>query len=612
LPADPSPCRGASLTELRAAWAAVGLFFLLTAVLGLMSDGVHHDDDLMHLLMARWARWFPQYLLHWWGRPGLTIPLAGVAWLGDAATGWHVARALSACVTAAGAIVAVRLAARLGVRPVWLVVVACYLQPLNLMLAMTTLTENFAALYLVGAVALLNAGRPVGASAVFSLLLVIRHEAIALLPVWWLGLLLERPLAGEGLVSGRECDARRPGRGLGQHVRLHARPRQAVAAAVSLWAPLAYNIVFRVLFDEWPFGMFLQPGGSTEYLPTGPLSYVPPALLAVPPVLAGLAIIGAVALLRRGCWLAPALCATYFLVHAASKALGAFASGGYARFMVTVAPLVGVLAAAGAVEMVRAVRQERGAAWPWLVHGGVWGVGWLALELECAAGRAAMPGWLSLTAVRVLSVFVWLVLLTGWATARFGRAPSELWRARVMAGLASLVLLTLFPQVLSFAKPLRLNDEAIEVHRVVVWLKTQQLADAPLFWTNPWVAYDLDLVEHPRAHKGPALLASMPEGTVVIWDSKYSDNDFHRMALDRLAMSRGYEMLKRFGEARQGAFEIRVFRKMTPAEEPLEPDECYPADPMARQADFRGVFYMRPDLRDGLRSVVSPPGSPAE
>jgi hypothetical protein len=69
LPADPSPCRGASLTELRAAWAAVGLFFLLTAVLGLMSDGVHHDDDLMHLLMARWARWFPQYLLHGGGRP---------------------------------------------------------------------------------------------------------------------------------------------------------------------------------------------------------------------------------------------------------------------------------------------------------------------------------------------------------------------------------------------------------------------------------------------------------------------------------------------------------------------------------------------------------------
>lgn len=589
-------------------------FFLLTAVLGLLSNGVHHDDDLMHLLMARWARWFPQYLLHWWGRPGLTIPLAGVAWLGDAATGWHVARALSACVTAAGAIVAVRLAARLGVRPVWLVVVACYLQPLNLMLATTTLTENFSALYLVCAVALLHAGRPVGASAVFSLLLVTRHEAIALLPIWWLGLLLERgALVGKRPVTGCGGDASQPRSGFWQHVRRCVRPRQAAAAAVSLWAPLVYNVVFRVLFDEWPFSMFLQPGGSTEYLPTGPLSYVPQALLAVPSVLAGLAIIGGAALIRRGCWPAPALCATYFLVHAASKALGVFASGGYARFMVTIAPLVGVLAVAGAVEMARAVRQERAAAWPWLVHAGVWGIGWAALELECAAGRAAMPGWLSLTTVRVLAALVLLVLLTAWVTGRFWRNPSGPWRARILGGLAGLVLLTLVPQVLRFAKPLRLNDEAAVFQRVVDWLTMQQLADAPLFWTDPWVAYDLDLVEHPRAHKGPALLASMPEGTIVVWDSKYSDNDFHRVSLEQLSPDGGYEMLKRFGEeARPGAFEIRVFRKTTPADDSLEPDEYYPADLMARQAKLRGVFYIRAGSQDGPMSVVSPPGSPAE
>ena len=65
-------------------WLALtlGAFFLLTAALGLASRGVYQDDDLAHFLFARWAGWFPSYLLHVWGRPGLTIPLFAVSWLG--------------------------------------------------------------------------------------------------------------------------------------------------------------------------------------------------------------------------------------------------------------------------------------------------------------------------------------------------------------------------------------------------------------------------------------------------------------------------------------------------------------------------------------------------
>ena len=48
--------------------------FVLTVTLGLLSDGAYHDDDLTHFLMARWVRWYPGYLLHIWGRPGLTVP----------------------------------------------------------------------------------------------------------------------------------------------------------------------------------------------------------------------------------------------------------------------------------------------------------------------------------------------------------------------------------------------------------------------------------------------------------------------------------------------------------------------------------------------------------
>ena len=142
--------------DLHAIWWAVAIPFSLTIVLGLLSEGVRHDDELVHFLMARWARWFPAYLLHPWGRPGLTVPLAVVAWIGDVDVAWHAARFMSACVTAATAVLAARLAAALDVPRPWLVGVACAVQPLNTVLACTTLTENFAAFYLMAAVVQLH------------------------------------------------------------------------------------------------------------------------------------------------------------------------------------------------------------------------------------------------------------------------------------------------------------------------------------------------------------------------------------------------------------------------------------------------------------------------
>ncbi|OQZ05889.1 MAG: hypothetical protein B6D36_07795, partial [Planctomycetes bacterium UTPLA1] len=203
-------------------WLALtlGAFFLLTAALGLASRGVYQDDDLTHFLFARWAGWFPSYLLHVWGRPGLTIPLFAVSWLPDIDTAWHGARLLSAVATAASALIAARLAMRLGVARPWLVVVLCYAQPLASVLATTTLTENFAGLYLVAAAALLQTKRVVSGSVMFSLLLVTRHEAAALLPVWMVGVWM----AGGGTA------------------------RFFAAAFATALAPIAHNVTFFATF----------------------------------------------------------------------------------------------------------------------------------------------------------------------------------------------------------------------------------------------------------------------------------------------------------------------------------------------------------------------------
>jgi hypothetical protein len=532
--------------------------FALTLLLGFLSDGAYHDDDLAHFLIARWARWFPEYLLHIWGRPGATIPLAAVAWIGDAETGWHVARALSAGVTAAASLVAAGVARRLGLRHAWLVVLLCYLQPLNAMLAGTSLTENFAALYLVAAVALLLRGRVVAASVGFSAVLVSRHETLVLLPVWWLAL---------AATHGR------------------VRPR-LLAGIISLWAPVLHNLLFRLLFQRWPVEAFFQPRGSTEYLPTEPLAYVPYALEAVPAVIAGLAIIGGADLVRRRP-LIPALAGMFFLTHGAIRALGVFASGGYGRFMVTVAPLVAILAAVGLEDFAARVRQGRSARGHWLVFGAVWLIGLVAFEVERHAGRIAIgDGW-SVWAMRGATAVVLTVLAAAWATPRK--------RAGMMLKTAAAVLaLTCTVQWACIVRPLRLRPDVLAVRRVVTWLDESGMLDAPIFAPNPWFAYFLGLVEYPRAHKDARLLASMPVGAIVIWDSTYSGSDFHSLALARLLNSGEYRLLRKFAGEGPGAIELYVFRKVVETPVPTDSAPSYPIDLISVESPHVGVYYFRP------------------
>jgi hypothetical protein len=576
-------------------------FFLLTVLLGLLSDGAYHDDDLAHFQMARWARWFPEYLLHFWGRPGATVPMAAVAWIGDASVGWHAARILSALVTAAAALIAASLAARLGLRRPWLVVLACYLQPFNTLLASTTLTENYAALCLVLAVAAFHRGRPILGSLVFSLVLVTRHEAIALWPVWAIAVVTCRPRSVGPPWPTTDVDSRSrmwptetPNASPRGACPLLPCSRRHLALAASVAAPLLHNLLFRVFLGDWPVRMFFLPRGSTEFVPAGILSYVPQALLAVPPVIAALALIGTPSMLRRSRWLIPALCAVFFLTHAASKAFGLFASGGYARFMATVAPLIAILATAGVGRMADAIRRRRNVSWLWLVHIGVWLLGLLALEIEVATGRTVLQGVFSIQVIRICVAMFLLILAMGWAvSAAWPNMPPDM-RLGSAAAVLHLVLLGSLLQCYQVVRPLKLNDQARQIRQVLTWLKSQNLDSEPIFSANPWVAYFEDWVEMPRVHKGPALLASMPVGSVVIWDSIYSPSDFHRLPLRSIAGDPAYKELRRFHCAGGRDLKVRVFRKIAPTPLPANAEEPYPPNLMDDRRPPTGAYYTRP------------------
>jgi hypothetical protein len=538
-------------------WLAVGAGLLVTIVLGLLSEGAHHDDDLTHYLMARWAGWYPGYLLHIWGRPGCTLPLAGAAWIGDAATGWHAARVLSALATAAAALLAAEYARRTGIRRAWWVVVGCYLQPLNALLASTTLTENWTALYLMGALLLLHRGRRVAASAVFSLSLVSRHETLLLAPIWWVAV----ALAGAGGF------------------------RRLLSGGVVLWAPVVHNIAFRLVFDEWPAMIYFQPRGSSEYPPAGWLAYLPQALMAVPPVLAGLAILGSRFSVRRGDWLVPVMAGAYFLIHVALRAMGLFASGGYARFMVAVAPLIGILAVRG-LEGVLAGRARRDA---WVTLAAVWATGWVAVEVEAAAGRVELASVFAQAGRAVLAMMIFaslaMLLTTG-----------PRWFAAVRGASTLFLCLVTAAQVGVLVHPLRPHADAVAMRRVADWLRERDLEDHPMFMTQPWLVHYLGLVENPRARKGPRLLATMPVGTVFTWDSTYSPSDFHRLPLASFEATPSYHKLQSFSwKAGTRRRQCVVFQKVAPTLVPREWEESYPPDLSARRQPVEGVYYLRPE-----------------
>ncbi|HKQ50418.1 MAG TPA: hypothetical protein VJZ71_20255 [Phycisphaerae bacterium] len=548
----------------RAVLAALVPCLIGTLVLGLFSDGVHHDDDLVHFLMARWAHWYPEYLLHIWGRPGATIPLAAVAWIGDRDVAWHLCRGLSAVVTAAGAYLAARVAMRLGTRRAWTVVLACYLQPLNALLATTTLTENFTAFYLIAAITLLQSGRARWAALVFSLALLTRHEALILVPVWWAGLAL---------------------------VDLRA-SRKLQAALLTLWAPIAYNIAYRGFLGDWPARVFFAPRGLTEYSATHPLGYLPHALEAVPPVLFGLALVGGGMLIRRRQGLIPALVGVFFLTHCAITALGIFASGGYGRFMVAVAPLTAILIVAGWERLIDFGRSRRAALGQAFVLASVWIVGLLSYESERRAGRIsthASPEWITLlTAVAILAVIVTL----------FPYAVRSRWCAwpRIIA--LGILVFTILQQFGVIVRPLRIKPAQAQVARATQWLRTEGLDTAPLFAANPWFSYELNLIEDPRAHKGPALFASLPAGTIILVDSLYSPSYFHRLPLEAIAEdTKHYHWLKTFKAApldpqRQ---EIHIFRKIAPTTPATQPDEPYPPTYMRPRPTASNSYYIRPE-----------------
>jgi len=354
------------------------------------SDATYHGDDISHYHMALDSWSDSHRLLHHWARPGYNVPTAVVAHF-FRSPGCRIFSALQTALTAwlafaiARRIAPGRWAAAIAPALVWA-------GPLNMTLAITTLTETTAALYLSLSVWLFLRGKSVWACLAASPMFLTRTETMALGPV---------------LLAAAAWEVRR-GSGGGLAATLASRRLWACAAAL-LWAPAAYSIAAAAVQLPWSSHLFRIFGRSytDEYGRGGWLFYVFGWPCAAGVGAVALMLAGTGRTIRRG-WIVAAPAYGLFALHTVLYRYGMFATGGYARFLVTASGLVGAMGAVGVGVLVRrsgrwAPAAAMGAlgvgamcfgvwpyAWPVWVVGGVTGAlgGGMILAWRLGAGPA--------------------------------------------------------------------------------------------------------------------------------------------------------------------------------------------------------------------------------
>lgn len=521
---------------------------LLTTAVALASTGAYHDDDLKHYLFARWTRHDPAYLVHTWGRPGFTLLYALPAQMG-----WRACRLVSVALSAIAAWAAYRSARRLGLARAEWTIPLLYAQPLFLHLATTTLTETPAAAYLSLATWAMLAERRRLSAAFFSLALVTRHESVVLLPVWAWALGRQSAPASGPYETGMP-----PVRN----------PRADVLAtwAILVWAPVAYNLITRAAFGYWPGEIFVQPAGATHYGRGTPVTFVVKFGLMAGPVVAAFALAG----LRR-LWHVRAArplvagIAAYLAAQTLLYMFQAYATGGYARFLVPLAPWIAIAALAGirhgpglqerpgipegSTPAMPASQpspgQRKGIAWAPSVPIAAAAL-WLAAEAELAWNpvlRLAPYTWLARAGA--------LALLGALAARSISRVP-RLSRA--------LIALALLGPAAWAARPHRLRPRERAIARAVAELRSLGLLDRPLYSTSDWTYLFADRWCPARTRPLYERLADAAPGSILVWEPRYGPSPDFDLPLEVLRADPRWRELSLAVPA-EGSGSVHVFER---------------------------------------------------
>ncbi len=490
-------------------------------------EGAVHADDVTHYLYARWAWSYPSYLLDEWGRPGFTALYFLPAWLG-----WPACRLLSASLTAGSAYLAFAIARELGMPRAWLASLLAFAQPLFFQLSQSTLTETPLAFYLALAGYLAIRGRWSASAAILSMTLVTRHEAVVFVPVW----------LGAAWAGGVRWRRLWP----------------------IIWAPLLVNGLGLIFGRGQSWELFLSPRPTTQYGHGGWLTFFARSLEACGPGIAALAILGLPrAFTRRGGMLVCGCVGVYFAAQTVIRALGLYGSGGYARFLVPVCPLVAVMALEGWHRLRAADSRDRRRAV--LAAGAAMVLLWAAMERQLVLHRAAvdlaaeLPELhLATWAMRIATAVVAAIVLV------VGVGPQSGWRGRMggpamATAIAALIVLA----VGALCHPLSPVKGAEQIDKAQKALASRGLSDRLIISAHCWMDYVAGRPLPPDRPTVRRQLELAPAGTLLAWERQFAGSEDHGLTLAEFAESRHYRLILESAPLPGGQEPyLRVFEKL--------------------------------------------------
>lgn len=480
-----------------------------TCVCGVLAgNAYYHLDDVTHFLYAKWSWRWPTYLLDDWGRPGFTIAY----WL-PAALGWTACRIFSAILTAAAAWFAYLTARRIDLPRAWLVIPLCYLQPLVFQLSQTTLTETPLAFYLSLATWLAVTRRWTFSSIVLSAAFVTRHEAVVFLPIWiWFA---------------------------------WKDKAKWYALTPLLWAPIIVNGVAASLGMSHVISRFLDPTPTAQYGRGGWLTYFVRALHAYGPVVSMLSIVGLRGFMRSpAAMLVAASVVIYFVAQTIVYRFGLFASGGYSRFLIGIAPLVAIIGVNGVNRLLskdRAIWRRTGiAAAASMVL--LWVSMERQLQIQHGADFEMSETHQAVFAIRFLAAAFAVLGVIGWARGRRSNnsriAP---WLIPGAMGIAT--LLTCY----AFHRPLALPADARLIEDAIREVRARGLSERRVITAHPFVELLVGGEVPPDRLSVQERIEAAPIGSLFVWESRLSPREDHKLYLNVFATSPSFREVLQTG-----------------------------------------------------------------
>ena len=462
--------------------------------LALQSTGYYHDDDVGHYLFARDAWESLSRRWHSWARPGYNLPTMFVVhfW------GMQGCRIFSVVQTAVVAYLAFRIARLAAPRGGLLLALApafVWVQPHPMLLALTTLTETTAALYMALSVWLYLRGNRILGGLAMGLLVLTRYEALALAPIPGIFVILDALREAEWKV-GKALKTWWLWVGMVAIVALPAAYLTYVHLNIhwGVFAPdvspiqFTKNNVEEYGRGDWDHNLILMVRVSGW------------AVL-------GLATAGTLCKFRKA-WLAAGMAFGLVFINTLIYHYGIVASGGYERFLVPVAGPVGALAAMG---MQSALSYRH--------------------PFAPAVLFASLEAWIVLIARRESLHWIvpaWYAMRIAWAGAVGAIVSMVITNPRVRLGMGALAagaaVFFIAWQVNISIGPLDLNNDpqrGVMVDAVRAIEKTPY-ANAPAITGHVMVNFlrPSTLIVYGREH-GVELWEKAKPGTLYFWDYKY-------------------------------------------------------------------------------------------